>query len=218
MPFRPAVRQTFVNLQDPLLSDDSLRAVLDTVLSAPAYQWTETEPRLGWLARWWRTMVDWLGRFRESNPTAADLIFWALVVVLVVIFVHGGWIMYRTVRGATSARGWAGGISPVAIRDEWWFQRLADTLASQGHFAEAMQAAFVALMLRLDGQGILRYHPAKTPREYAREARLAEDSLASLEDSVGELYAHAYAGRPCSPEQYRSWLRGLRRDWHAAPS
>jgi hypothetical protein len=192
--------------------------VLDTVLSAPAYQWTETEPRLDWLARWWRTLVDWLGRFRESNPTAADLIFWGLVAVLVVIFVHGGWIMYRTVRGATAAEGRAGGVSPVAIRDERWFQRLADTLASQGRFAEAMQAAFAALMLRLDAKGLLRYHPAKTPREYASEARLTEDSLASLKQSVGELYAHAYAGRPSSPEQYQTWLRGLWRDWHAAPS
>jgi hypothetical protein len=106
----------------------------------------------------------------------------------------------------------------VAIRDERWFQRLADTLASQGRFAEAMQAAFAALMLRLDAKGLLRYHPAKTPREYASEARLTEDSLASLKQSVGELYAHAYAGRPSSPEQYQTWLRGLWRDWHAAPS
>jgi hypothetical protein len=163
-------------------------------------------------------MVDWLGRFRESNPTAADLIFWALVALLVVIFVHGGWIMYRTVRGATAAEGRGSGVSPVAIRDEGWFQRLADTLASQGHFAEAMQAAFVALMLRLDATGVVRYHPAKTPREYAKEARLADDAIASLKESVGDLYAHAYAGRPCSPEQYQTWLRGLRRDWHAAQS
>lgn len=216
MRFLPAARQTFVNLQSHLPTDDSLRAVLDTVLSAPAYQWTETEPRLSWLARWWRTMVDWLSRFRETNPAAADLIFWSLVVVLVVIFVHGGWIMYQTVRGATAAEGGGGRVGPVAIRDERWFQQLAESLASRGHFAEAMQAAFAALMLRMDAQGILRYHPSKTPREYAREARLTEDSRNGLEHAVGQLYAHAYAGRPCSPEDYRSWRLGLEREWHAA--
>lgn len=192
--------------------------MLDTVLSAPAYQWTETAPRLSWLARWWRTLVDWLGRFRETNPTAADVLFWSLVAVLVVIFVHGGWIMYQTVRGATAAEGRTGSVGAVAIRDERWFQRLAETLAAEGRFAEAMQASFTGLMLRLDGKGVLRFHPSKTPREYAREARLGEDSRAGLQDAVNQLYACAYAGRPCGPEQYQSWLLGLRREWHVAPS
>jgi hypothetical protein len=165
-----------VNFQNPLLTDDSLRAVLDTVLSAPAYQWTATEPRLSWLSRWWHTLVDWLHQFRESNPTTADLIFWSLAVVLVVIFVHGGWIMYHTVRGATAAEGRRGPVQSGVIHDERWFQDLADTLAGQGHFAEAMQAAFAGLMLRLDTKGILRYHPSKTPREYTREARLSGES------------------------------------------
>ena len=205
-----------MNFQSHPPTDDSLRAVLDTVLSAPAYQWTETEPRLSWLASWWRTLVDWLHQFRESNPTAADLIFWSLVAVLVVIFVHGGWIMYQTVRGGTAAEGRGGGVGPAAIRDERWFRQLADDLASQGRFAEAMQAGFAALMLRMDAKAILRYHPSKTPREYAGEARLTDDSLRGLQDAVGQLYAHAYAGRPCSPEQYRAWRLSLERDWHAA--
>ena len=192
--------------------------MLDTVLSAPAYQWTQSEPRLSWLSRWWRTLVDWLGHFRETNPTAADLLFWSLAFVLVVIFVHGGWIMYRTVQGATAAEGRAGSVTSVAIRDEKWFDRLANALASEGRFAEAMQAAFTALMLRMDARGILRYHPSKTPREYAREARLGPASLADLRSAVSELYDHAYAGRAAGPEQYRAWLSGLERDWHAAQS
>jgi hypothetical protein len=207
-----------VNFQSPLLTDDSLRAVLDTVLSAPAYQWTETEPRLSWLARWWRTLVDWLQRFRETNPTAADLLFWTLVGVLVVIFVHGGWVMYQTVRGATASEEKAGQAGAVGIRDEHWFQRLAEKFASEGRFAEAMQAAFTGLMLRLDTRGILRYHPSKTPKEYAREARLEENSRQRLTDAVGQLYVHAYAGRPCSPDQYQAWRRGLERDCDVASS
>lgn len=192
--------------------------MIDTVLSAPAYQWTETEPRLSFLARWWRALVDWVGQFRESNPAAADLLFWSLVVVLVLIFVHGGWIMYQTVRGASAAEGRVGGSSQLAVRDERWFQRLADRLAGEGRFPEAMQAAFTALVLRLDARGMLRYHPGKTPREYAREARLAGDGPAHLEEAVRQLYAHAYAGIPSNQEQYRAWLLNTQRDWHAAPS
>jgi hypothetical protein len=204
-----------VTFQSLALPDDSLRAVLDTVLSASAYQWTETEPRLSWLARWWHTLVDWLGRFSANNPTAAEILFWSLAALLVVIFVHGGWIMYRTVRGATAAEGRAGDSGSIAIRDERWFQRLAEHLAAEGRFAEAMQAAFTALVLRLDAKGILRYHPSKTPREYAREARLAEESRTGLQEAVGQLYAHAYAGRPSGPEQYQAWVLSLKREWHA---
>lgn len=195
-----------------------MRAVLDTVLSAPPYQWTETEPRLSWISRWWRIMVDWLARFREANPTAADILFWVLVAALVAIFVHGGWIMYQTVRGAAAADGRAGSVGKVAVRDDRWFQRLADSLAAEGRFAEAMQAAFTGLMLRMDARGILRYHPSKTPREYAGEARLANESLAGLREVVGQLYACAYAGRPCGRGEYQAWLDGLRREWHVAPS
>lgn len=205
-----------MNFQNLPLSDDSLRAVLDTVLSASAYQWTETTPRLSWLARWWSTLVDWLGRFRDANPTAADILFWSLAAVLVMIFVHGGWIMFQTVRGATAAEGRSGVVGTLAIRDERWFQRLAENLATDGRFAEAMQAAFTALVLRMDAREIVRYHPSKTPREYAREARLGVDSRAELQAAVGQLYAHAYAGRPCGREQYEAWLTDLRRDWHAA--
>ena len=212
------VRPTFVTFQNLPLSDDSLRAVLDTVLSAPAYQWTETEPRLSWLARWWNTLVDWLQRFREANPTIADLLFWVLVSILVAIFVHGGWIMYRTVQGAAAADERAGRVDALGIRDERWFQRLAEQLAGQGRFAEAMQAAFAGLMLRMDAQGILSYHPSKTPKEYAREARLREDDRAGLHRTVGELYAHAYAGLPCSANQYQAWRLGLERDWHGSTS
>ncbi len=205
-----------MNFQDLVLTDDSLRAVIDTVLSAPPYQWTETEPQLGWLARGWRALVDWIGVLKDNNPAAADVLFWSLIAILVLIFLHGGWIMYQAVLGAAAAEGPAGSPSPVIVRDAAWFQRLADVLAAEGRYPEAMQAAFSALVLRLDARGILRYHPSKTAREYAREARLAEDSRARLEDSVRQLYAHAYAGRPGSAGQYRDWQRQLGGEWHAA--
>ena len=207
-----------MNFQNPLLSDDSLRTVLDTVLSAPAYQWTQTEPRLSWISRWWRTLVDWLRHFRETNPTTADILFWTLALILVLIFVHGGWIMYRTIQGATAADGRGASATTAAIRDDKWYHRLADALAAQGRFAEAMQAAFTGLMLRMDARGILRFHPSKTPREYTREARLAPESLDHLRAAVGELYDYAYAGRPSGLEQYRHWRAGLDREWHVAQS
>jgi hypothetical protein len=206
-----------VIFQTPVPTDDSLRAVVDTVLSAAPYQWTETTPRLSWITRWWYALLDWVARLQENNPTAAELLFWSLVVVLVAILVHGGWIMYQTLRGGSAREGPAGTVRSVEIQDDRFYQRLADTLAEQGRFAEAMQAAFTSLVLRLDAKGVLRYHPSKTPREYAGEARLDESSRGRLRDSVARLYACAYAGAPCGPSQYQDWMLNLRHEWHAAP-
>ena len=205
-----------MTFQTPAIPDDSLRAVLDTVLGAPAYQWNETTPRLSWLARWWRTLVDWLDNFRQTNPTAADILFWSLVVILVIIFVHGGWIMYQTVREGTARAGKSGETVSLLVRDERWFRQQAEQLAGQGRYAEAMQAAFTSLVLRFDSRSILRYHPSKTPREYAREARLDPEEKGRLQESVKELYAHAYAGEPCRPDQYQRWLQHMTGEWHAA--
>jgi hypothetical protein len=206
-----------VIFQNPALSDDSLRAVVHTVLTAPDYQWTDPSTRLSLLARWWAAVGDWLNRLQQSNPLAMELLLWGLVAVLVAIFVHGGWIMYQTVHraGAPPSEGSTEALS--SIRDERWYQRRAEELAAQGRFAEAMQAAFTALMLHLDTRGILRFHPSKTPREYAREAKLGEDLRAILAGAVGTLYACAYAGRVCGADQYREWLLVLKREWHARP-
>ncbi|MEO8201623.1 MAG: DUF4129 domain-containing protein [Gemmatimonadota bacterium] len=189
--------------------------MLGTVLRSPEYQWADVHPHLGFLARWWNALTEWLGRMVESNPGATEFIFWSLIAVLLVIFAHGGWIMYRTIRYAGAPAQGAGQPSASNIRDERWYLRRADSLANEGHFAEAMQAAFTALVLRLDARGIVRFHPSKTPQEYAREAKLATESRHGLQAAVGVLYSCAYAGRSCGPQQYQEWLLGLRQEWHA---
>ncbi len=204
--------------QNPALSDDSLRTVIHTVLKAPEYQWSDLRPRMSLLGRWFTTIGEWLGRLRDSNPAAADLFFWCLVALLLAIFVHGGWIMYQTVRRAGAPPAGAGPTVSSSIRDERWYQRRSAELAAQGRYAEAMQAAFTGVMLRLDAHNVLRFHPGKTPREYAREAKLADEDKRTLLDAVVTLYSCVYAGRDCSPELYREWLMSLGQEWHARTS
>jgi hypothetical protein len=64
-------------------------------------------------------------------------------------------------------------------------------------------------MLRWDGQGLLRFHPGKTPREYAAEARLPGEAGTRLRAAVAQLYACVYAGQRCGKEDYRAWIRQL---------
>lgn len=204
-----------MNFQTPGLSDDSLRTVVRAVFKASEYQWSDIRPRLSFLARWWNALREWLGRLWETNPAAAEFLFWALIVLLLAIFLHGGWIMLRTIKNANAPDRGEGPVIASVIRDERWYQRRAEAMASEGRFADAMHAAFTALVLKLDARGIVRFHPSKTPQEYAREAKLAAESRRGLLDAVGMLYSCAYAGRPCGPEQYREWLIGLRQEWHA---
>lgn len=194
-------------LQARALSDDSLRAVIDTVLSRPDYHWTDAGPRTNWLVQAFRDLVGWLDGLRSSNPTLFTVIIWGLIALLVAILVHGGFVMYRTVRGAAAAPDRGLDRAPGVVRDEAWYRAEAGRLARAGRFAEAMQASFAALIRRLDAGEVVRYHPAKTPREYVREARLSEPDRGRFQWLVQRLYACAYAGDPCGPAEYQDWLR-----------
>ena len=101
------------------------------------------------------------------------------------------------------------------IRDARWYQRQAAELARAGRYPQAMQTLFLARVLRLDEQKIVRFHPSKTPGDYAREARLPAPERLAFSGLVGSLYRYAFAGDPCTPDDFRSWQQGLGREWHA---
>ncbi len=127
---------------------------------------------------------------------------------------------------ASPAYRWAEVPAPERWLRQWW-ERLgnwlaglradeADRAAAAGRIREALQLAFVALALTLDGQGLLRYHLSQTPAEVAREARLGSDDRERLRGLVHALYAHVFGDLPCSAEDYRRWREAIARPWHAA--
>lgn len=188
-------------------SADSLRAVLDSVFAAPAYVWTEPWRPFAFLGRWWNALLDWLVALNQRNPQAFELLFWCLVAGLVLIFVHAGWVLLRVVRAAGAGTG-AEPAAAVALgqrHDAAWWRAQAGRLAGDGRYAEAMPFDFLALVLELDQRQLLRYHPATTPGEYTRDARLPDAARRELRDVVLDLYAAAFARRPCGAEQYRAW-------------
>lgn len=206
-------------MQGPLrgVADDSLRAVLDSVLAGRAYEWAEPPRPLAWLSRTWGRLVDWIFGLREVNPTAYQWFLWGLVAVLVIVFVHGGYVLYRTVHGAGAREGRGGDGATLVVRDEAWHREEAARHAALGRYAQAMQAAFQSLMQRLEAHGALRTDPSRTPREYLAAATLPEEDRRRLAGLVGALYACAYAGRSCDAETYRRWNdEAFNRPWHAA--
>jgi hypothetical protein len=186
-------------------SADSLRAVLDSVFAGPAYVWTEPWRPFAFLDRWWTALLDWLVGLNQRNPQVFEALFWGLVAGLALIFVHAGWVLFRTVRAAGAASGPAAPAAAGQRRDAAWWRTQAGRLAGEGRYAEAMPFDFLALVLELDQRQLLRYHPATTPGEYTRDARLPDAARRELREVVRDLYAAVFARRPCDAEQYRAW-------------
>jgi hypothetical protein len=184
---------------------DSLRAVLDSVFAGPEFQWVARPNPLAFLTRWWRLLADWLGRVQEGHPEVFRLLFWALVVVLVLILVHASWVMIQTFRAAASPPSTDTGVTPHEVHGPAWYRREAARLAREGRYPEAMQADFLALVLELDARRLLRFHPSKTPNEYSYEAALAAESREAFRALVRSLYGYAFARQPCGPAEFATW-------------
>jgi hypothetical protein len=197
------------------VNPDSLRATLDSVFAGPAYRWVERPRPFAWLRRWWDALMDGLRGLETGHPAVYWAIVGLLIAGLVAIVVHLVVVAARTIRYATATEAVARAASAPA-RDAAWYRRRAEQLAREGQAAEAVQAAFQALVLELSAAGLVRYHPSKTPREYLREARLADDDRERFRGLVDTMYGYAFAGLACGPGEYTAWRAAAEGGWRAA--
>ena len=190
------------------------RETLDSVFAGAAYRWGEVPAPLRVLRQWWDRLGQWLVGLRADNPLAYRLLVLGLLLALLLILAHAGYVVWRTAQAAgrddRAPRREAG-----QVRDAGWYTRAADRAAAEGRLLEAIQLAFVALALTLHDQGAVQYHASKTPAEYAREARLAEGDRERLLGLVRSLYAHGFGGRPLGLDDYRRWRATGAPPWHA---
>ena len=191
------------------------RAVLDSVFATEPYQWVPPSAALRLLSEWWNLLVVWLEGLKADNPLAFRIFFIAILLAWVGIFAHAAWLVWVTVRGAARADRSVALTVAGERHDAAWYSRAADAAAAEGRLAEALQLAFVALALTLEVQGLLQYHPSKTPAECVREASLAGSDRERLRGLVRSLYAHVFGGREIAPEDYRRWRDGGAGPWHA---
>jgi len=203
-------------MQAPV-SPDSLRAVLDSVFTQPAYAWLETPAPLLWLRRAWRWLTEALDTFQADNPGLFKWFVVLLILLLALIMVHAGWVLLKTARATEDEAPRGPGEVAAPPRTAAWYRAEAERLGGVGHYREALAAAFHALVLDLDGRGILRYHPSKTPREYLHDGTLATEDRSRLAALVQGLYGYRFGQRPCGPEEYRAWVDAASARWHAAP-
>ena len=205
-------------LQQVPADPTSFRSVLDTVFAAPAYRWAEEPGVLRYLRDWWRSLGEWLSSLSAGNPAVFRALIVLLLVVLLALLAHAAWIVWRTVRGAAGPAADAAARVDSENRDAQWYYREADRAAAAGRIIEALQLAFVGVALTLDAQGLLKYHPSKTPAECSREANLATADRERLRGLVGSLYAYVFGGRPCAADDYRRWREAGATTWNAPAS
>ncbi len=194
---------------------DSLRAVLDSVFAGPRYRWVESSDPLAFLGRWFAALRQWLGVLQDTHPVLFAALPWILGALLAAIFIHAAWGFIRTVRAGGGAPG-GRPAAPADTRTPAWYRHEADRLAASGLFVEAMQLDFLGLVLELDRRRALRFHPSKTPIEYAAEADLPADRRGEFRELVGTLYRHAFARLPCGASEFAEWRRRTVADRYAA--
>lgn len=189
----------------PAAVADSLRQALDRVFAGPEYQWVQQQHGLlSWLGRQWQRLVSWLDALSQNHPLGFNLLLAALVVALIAILVHIGYVMWRIVRpharAMTAAMPGAG-----IVMDARAHIARAEELARVGRYAEALAHRFLAALLELDRRQILRFHLSKTPAEYVAEAKLDAPGREKLASLVTQLYRHLFGAVPCDEAEYRSF-------------
>ena len=194
---------------------DSLRTVLARVFDDPAYHWVEPADPLAFVRQWWQLLVDALARLSLEHPMASRGLVAALVVLLVVVLVHGGWIIVGTLRRASAGESAPSPVRTVEAHDAAWHRREAMRLSREGRFTEALLEEFWALVGDLESQGLVRFHPSKTPGEYVVDPRLGTDDRARLAALVERLYALVFAGRGCDADDVLVWRTIAAEGWGA---
>lgn len=191
------------------------------VFARPEFHWVERRRVLSWLARQLQHFTDWLNQQAASHPLAYNVGLTLVVVALVALLVHIGYVMWRIVRPTVRADPAKAGLGGGGVMDAAGHLQLAERLASEGKFAEALGQRFLALVLELDARNALRFHTSKTAAEYVWEAKLTADGRASLADLVGHLYRHLFGAVPCDADTYASFgaaARDLERGRHVVPA
>lgn len=181
-----------------------MRRALGEVFARPEYRWVERRHPLQWLTNLWDRAVDWLNSLSGHHPIAFKLLIGALLLVMVALLVHVGYVVWRIVRPAAGAAGAAPGAAARVLDARSHLAR-AEALARAGRYAEALGHRFLAVVLELEQADAVRFHASKTPAEYVGEVRLDDDGRTTFAALVARLYRHLFGAVPCDEAEYRAF-------------
>ena len=197
-----------------------MRRAVGEVFARPEFQWVERRRALSWLVNLWYNLMDWLNRMADQHPLGYSIGLGLVVVAIVLLLVHMGYVVWRIVRPSVGTPKGAAQPAGTVIDAATHLARAAE-LARAGRYAEALGHRFLALVLELERRDAVKFHASKTPAEYVGEARLDDLGRASFGSLVAELYRHLFGAVPCGEGEYRAFgaaAQALATGQHVAPA
>lgn len=109
---------------------------------------------------------------QDSSPVLYWIVMAGLMLILLAIFAHAGWVVYRAI-GPSAARRELVGASARRQRagDPGEALDAARTRAESGDFRGALPLLYLSLLFELDRRGLLRLELSETNREAASQLR-----------------------------------------------
>jgi hypothetical protein len=134
------------------------------------------------------------GLFRGAS-SGGSVAVWLVIVVLLAWAI---WKLYpvivRWMNGSGAAPGTQAGVTWQTLAEASDLFNQAGQAFRGGAYAEAIRLALLALIARLEKQGLLRYDTTRTNREYQRELR-GESELAACFGQLARIYERVWYGR-----------------------
>ena len=175
------------------------------MFARPTYRWATGRTPLDWLAVQIGRFLDWLRNVETMHPAVFQTVVVLLVAALLAVLVHMGWVVWRITRPTALTTARVPGAAGLRPEDARAHRQRAERLARDGRYAEALAHRFIAMLLDLDRDEALKFHPSKTPAEYLGEARLDAAGRDSLGELVARLYGHLFGAAPCDEQSYREF-------------
>jgi hypothetical protein len=172
------------------------------VFARPEYHWVERRHPMLWLSELWNRLVDWFNGLAGDHPTAFTILISLLVIALVAVLVHLGYVVWRILRPTAATGGSAAPGAAPLLRDARSHLARADALARAGRYAEALGHQFLAVVLELEQANAARFNASKTPAEYVGEVRLDDAGRTTFAGLVASLYRHLFGAVPCDEAEY----------------
>jgi hypothetical protein len=169
-----------------------------------------------WISNQWNRFTEWLRRFFSFGGRFAagssPILPYVLVVGLILLIAYAiayALQRYRPGSRVTMRKPAVGSVvepeESAAAEPDAWIEA-AKRHAAARDFRRAYRAAFIAILIRLDRRGSIRFERSKTNGDYVRSLRGAPDLLAFLRPLANDFDARWYGHVEATEQDFQTLL------------
>ncbi|GDX40552.1 hypothetical protein LBMAG21_08440 [Armatimonadota bacterium] len=192
------------------------RTQLREIVSRPEFKMTKgvqknpLQQTADWIRQRWDDFTKWFQKLLSLTPkiVSSSLFVWVFIGIF---FVLGVRLLirilksrYRTPKLNNSPLDFTEE-SEEFLSSEVWLER-AKEYAQANDYTKAYRAAFVALLLCLDSEGVLPFEKHRTNGEYLQHIAKSPSLFRVLKPAFWQFDTHCYGGRLALPADYAQTL------------